>query len=158
MRLTWGMPMQKWIGRACASIVLMTSLSFATPGWAQQDDSEVCFKGSGQEAIAACTRRISRAKGNNLAIVYHSRGYEYMQLGQFDMAIADFTLSIKVNPSFLDPYVNRCLCYRGKGDFAKAVADANSALRPSSGCGGDCRSRSDLHDWRSQCPSSGATS
>ena len=121
--------MQKWIGRACASIVLMTSLSFATPGWAQQDDSEVCFKGSGQEAIAACTRRIGRAKGNNLAIVYHSRGYEYLQLGQFDMAIADFTQSIKVNPSFLDPYVNRCLCYRGKGDFAKAVADANSALR-----------------------------
>jgi tetratricopeptide (TPR) repeat protein len=108
---------------------MMSSLSLAMPVSAQQNDRDVCFKGSGQEAIAACTRRISQATGNNLAIVYHSRGYEYMQLRQFDMAIADFTQSIRVNTSFLDPYVNRCLCYRGKGDFAKAVADAKSALR-----------------------------
>jgi tetratricopeptide (TPR) repeat protein len=121
--------MQKWIGRACAGVILTTSLSFAMPASAQQNDMDVCYKGSGQEAIAACTRRISQATGNNLAVVYHSRGYEYMQLRQFDMAIADFTQSIRVNPSFLDPYVNRCLCYRGKGDFAKAVADAKSALR-----------------------------
>ena len=127
--------MQKWIGRASAGVLLMTSLSFVMPVSAQQNDSDVCFKSSGQKAIAACTRRIGQAKGNNLAIVYHSRGYEYLQLRQFDMAIADFTQSIRVNPSYLDPYVNRCLCYRATGDFEKAVADANSALRidPSDG-------------------------
>jgi tetratricopeptide (TPR) repeat protein len=129
IHLTRGMAMKKWIGRVCASLILMTSLSFAMTASAQQNDRDVCFKGSGQEAIAACTRRISQTTGNNLAVVYHSRGYEYMNLRQFDMAIADFTQSIRVNPSYINPYVNRCLCYRGKGDFAKAVADANSALR-----------------------------
>jgi tetratricopeptide (TPR) repeat protein len=121
--------MQKWIGRVGAGVMVTTSLSFAQPVVGQQNDIDVCFKGSGQEAIAACTRRISQAKGNNLAIVYHSRGYEYLQLRQFDKAIADFTQSIRVNPSYLDPYVNRCLSYRGSGDFEKAAADANSALR-----------------------------
>jgi tetratricopeptide (TPR) repeat protein len=121
--------MRQWIERVCAGVILTTSLSCAQPVFAQQNDMDVCFKGSGQTAIAACTRRISLAKGNNLAIVYHSRGYEYMQLRQFEMAIADFTQSIRVNPSYLDPYVNRCLCYRGTGDFEKAAADANSALR-----------------------------
>jgi tetratricopeptide (TPR) repeat protein len=121
--------MRQWIERVCAGVILTTSLSFAQPVFAQQNDTDVCFKGSGQAAIAACTRRISLAKGNNLAIVYHSRGYEYLQLRQFEMAIADFTQSIRVNPSYLDPYVNRCLAYRGNGDFEKAAADANSALR-----------------------------
>ncbi|MBI3705208.1 MAG: tetratricopeptide repeat protein [Rhizobiales bacterium] len=121
--------MQKWIGRFCASLLLMTSLSFAIPASAQQNDKDVCFKGSGQQAIAACTRRISQVTGVDLGTVYHSRGYEYMMLREFDLAIADFTQSIRVDPSITNPYVNRCVCYRRKGDFAKAVADANSALR-----------------------------
>jgi len=121
--------MRKWIAKVCAAVIVTTSVSFAQPVSAQQNDSDVCFKSSGQEAIAACTRRITQAKGNNLAIVYHSRGYEYLQLRQFDKAIADFTQSIRVNPSYLDPYVNRCLAYRGSGEFEKAAADANSALR-----------------------------
>ena len=121
--------MQKWIERVCASFVLMTSLSFAMSASAQQDDKDVCFESSGQEAIEACTRRISQATGNTLAVVYHSRGYEYMMLRQFDLAIADFTQSIRINPSYMNPYINRCNCYRGKGEFANAAADANSALR-----------------------------
>ncbi|OFX00637.1 MAG: hypothetical protein A3D94_13635 [Alphaproteobacteria bacterium RIFCSPHIGHO2_12_FULL_66_14] len=107
----------------------MLSLSVGTPASAQQNDRDVCFKGSGQQAIAACTRRISQATGKNLAIVYYSRGYEYLKLRQLDLAIADFTQSIRIDPSFLNPYVSRCLSLRGKGEFAKAVTDANSALR-----------------------------
>lgn len=121
--------MRKWVGRGCASFMSLLSLSVGIPASAQQNDSDVCFKGSGQQAIAACTRRISQATGKNLAIVYYSRGYEYLNLRKFDLAIADFTQSIRINPSFLKPYVSRCLCLRGKGEFAKAVADANSALR-----------------------------
>ena len=74
---------------ATAMAFALTTFAGATP--ASADDFETCAKSSGDVAIAACTRAIAsgKYKGNNLAVLYRYRAFEWNAKRQSDRAIAD---------------------------------------------------------------------
>jgi len=60
---------------------------------------------------------------------YHARGLEYLNNGDYDNAIADFTQAINLNPYSAEAYFNRGEAYTNEGDYDRAIADYNQAIR-----------------------------
>jgi Tfp pilus assembly protein PilF len=54
---------------------------------------------------------------------YQTRGLEYLNNGNYDRAIADFTQAIKLDPNDTIVYNNRVTAYYEKGDYDQAIAD-----------------------------------
>jgi tetratricopeptide (TPR) repeat protein len=49
--------------------------------------------------------------------------------GQFDQAIADFNMVLKIDPKSVSAYYNRGVAYGGKGQNDQAIADFNRVLK-----------------------------
>jgi tetratricopeptide (TPR) repeat protein len=49
--------------------------------------------------------------------------------GDFDRAIAEYSIAIKVDPTRTESYVKRGLAWSQKGDYARAIADFDRALK-----------------------------
>lgn len=79
--------------------VLFTAIS-GTLSPAVAEDSDACFRESGDVAIAACSRIIDSRKSNraNRVEAYASRGQEWYAKHDYDKAIADFNRAIDLNP------------------------------------------------------------
>jgi tetratricopeptide (TPR) repeat protein len=113
---------------AAASLMLAGPVSVSP---ALADDENTCFKASGDEAIAACTRVIQdrgkSAKSHEDA--YVNRGVEYDNKGDYDRAIADYNAAIPLDPK--DPHArnDRGESYRHKSDYDHAIADYTDAIR-----------------------------
>ena len=78
---------------------------------------------------------LSRA---NLALAYHYRGADCLNIDRPDEALADPTQAIAIEPQHLPTaYSDRGIAHRRKGDCVKAIADYSEAIRlwP------------DWHDW-----------
>jgi tetratricopeptide (TPR) repeat protein len=113
---------------AMAGLFLATAF-MAAPALAD-DNSDVCFKETGEVAIAACTRAIQSRhfNGATLATIFNNRAIEYRQLGEYDRAIADYSQAIRLDAEFTGAYAGRGLAYEGKGEIAKAKAEYQKAL------------------------------
>lgn len=81
--------------------------------------------GKYEESIAAQTNIIKAHP--TIMIAYNNRGYSYMQLGKFDLAIEDFNVALKLSPTSMT-YNNRSQAFLKKGDSAKALADVFKAI------------------------------
>jgi tetratricopeptide (TPR) repeat protein len=57
------------------------------------------------------------------AEAYNNRGISYLNLSQYDLAVADFNEAIELNPTIAAPYFNRGLTYRAQARKAEAIAD-----------------------------------
>jgi tetratricopeptide (TPR) repeat protein/predicted aspartyl protease len=81
------------------------------------------------KALDDCNRALRHGQ---IAAVLDSRGYVYLRRSQFDLAIADFSEALKLQPTYATSLYGRGLARLGKGDKAAAVADiaAATALRP----------------------------
>jgi tetratricopeptide (TPR) repeat protein len=64
-----------------------------------------------------------------LVPAYLARGNNYLEQGQYDSAIADFTAAIRARPDRADTWLDRCAGYAAKGMFPEAVADCSSAIQ-----------------------------
>jgi len=113
-----------------APVLSGLALIAAVHGAAAQDSADVCFRDSGEVAIAACTRAIQsgRFNGPTLATFFNNRAIEYRQLGDYDRAIADYSQAIRIDANFTGAYTGRGLAYEGKGETAKAKAEYQKAL------------------------------
>ena len=58
-----------------------------------------------------------------------NRGNFMLMLGQQGLAIEDFNVVIKLDPRFVQAYVNRSGVYNEKGEFDKAIEDSNMAIQ-----------------------------
>ena len=58
---------------------------------------------------------------------YVERGRLYMDTGRLELAEADFTESIRLNPDYFLPYVYRASIRENAGDDAAALADYGAA-------------------------------
>jgi tetratricopeptide (TPR) repeat protein len=115
----------------CIAALSITAVA-AVP--AAADDRDTCGDWmNGAEAVAACDRLIKRNPRD--ADAYFKRG-TYYAVGEdgvagndYDRAIADFTLAIRLNPNKFEYYAARGDAYATKGDPDRAVADYGTVLR-----------------------------
>ncbi len=98
---------------------------------AHADDGEDCAKASGETKLAACTRAIEsgRWQGADLSWAYNNRGIAWVDQGDLDHAIADYTEAIRLDPKHVKAFNNRGNAWRKKGDYDKDIADCNEAIR-----------------------------
>ena len=108
-------------------------LAVATKPAATQGAGDVaaCNKATGDDAIAACTRRIEagEARGEDLASVHLSRGIAWSGKRDYDRAIADYDEAIRLSPSLARAYHRRGDAHAGKRDHDRAIVDFSEAIR-----------------------------
>lgn len=108
-----------------AATVLVAALASApaAPAWA--DDKSDCIRAKPDLAIAACDRLIKSGKldPKALAVTYHRRGVAQRKKRQHDLAIADFTKALKLNPKYWQSYAARGATYENKKQYDLATAD-----------------------------------
>jgi len=59
----------------------------------------------------------------NPAYACYTQGNAYADMGQYDLAIADYTEAIALSPGFIDAYMSRGLCYGAQREYDIAIAD-----------------------------------
>src|SRR5215813_3074036 len=62
------------------------------------------------------------------AASYLDRGNGWLKKGEFERAIADYSLAIAFDPRYAGAYFNRGLARSSKGDVAAGLADFNRAI------------------------------
>lgn len=81
-----------------------------------------------QELIAYYTEAINKhPEVPELELAYHHRGSAYFRTGQYEKALADFDMAIKLAPS-ADALKNRGLAYEHLGEYEKALNDYQEFL------------------------------
>jgi tetratricopeptide (TPR) repeat protein len=95
------------------------------------DDSALCVRGSGDDAIAACTRAIKsgRFDRRNLAMIYSNRGLQWERKQDYDKAIKDHDEAIRLDPNYAAGFMHRGNTYARRGDFDRALADHSEGIR-----------------------------
>ena len=58
-----------------------------------------------------------------------SRGQAYDTKGEYDLAIADYSQSLRLNRDNPRAFFNRAVAYANKGEHQRAVADFNEAIK-----------------------------
>jgi tetratricopeptide (TPR) repeat protein len=82
------------------------------------------------DVIAACTALVNTSGGSaeNRALVHLQRGAMYRRLGKFDLALADFTMSIHYDPKSALAYTGRGNAHRGLHQIDEAIEDHSKAI------------------------------
>ena len=83
------------------------------------------------EVVDACSELINSKGGNdeNRALVHLQRGSMYRRLGKFELALADFSESLRHDPNSADAYTGLGNAYRGLDLYDLAIAAHTEALR-----------------------------
>ncbi len=120
--------------RALALTALILLSLDARLAGVRADDVADCTKGSEDTAIRGCSRIIKSGRlfgkpisKKHHAIVYYNRGVAYDEKGQYDRAIADYDMAIKLNPKHASAYNNRGIVYKKLGQSDKAMSDTQKA-------------------------------
>jgi lipoprotein NlpI len=121
------------IARPACFAFALAALCVSGPVEAQSsEDLQQCEQAreSPGRAIGGCTRIIDsdRFSGSNLAIAYHNRGIARTQLGEYDAAISDLDMAIRVNPRAARAMTSRGIAWHGRGDYERAIADYDAAI------------------------------
>ncbi len=85
-------------------------------------------RGDYQQAIEDYTRSLEIG-GYYEAFAHNNRGLAYTNLGEYDLAIADFTAAIERDNAYYQAYQNRAWAYHWAGEHRLAIADAETALQ-----------------------------
>jgi len=121
--------------------ILLFSICGATPSLAADEkDRTACFslgnenykdKTKFDPGLAACSRLINsgRYKGKHLASMYRARGSWKQKKGELEAALADYGISIRMEPDNVEGYDYRADVYQQRGDFDRALEDYNHATR-----------------------------
>jgi tetratricopeptide (TPR) repeat protein len=92
-----------------------------------------CSGGEGRNPDVIITGCTAVIQANNdpdrrLAVALNNRGVAYKAKGDFDHALQDYDLALRLDPYAANHYNNRGVIYRIKGDFARAVEDYEKAI------------------------------
>lgn len=67
-------------------------------------------------------------KGKKDTAICQGRGFTYLAKNQYDLAIADFTKAIELDPNGLIAYYNRGVAYLDMGSYDLAIADFTEVI------------------------------
>ena len=123
-----------------AAILLFTTWATAPAFSADDQDRVICFSLGNENykdankfdpGLNACTRMINsgRFKDKALAAIFRARGSWKQKKGELDAALADYGISIRIEPDNVESYDYRADVYQQQGDFDKALADYDRASR-----------------------------
>ena len=81
--------------------------------------------------LAACSRMINsgRFKGKASAAIYRARASWKQKKGELDAALADYGISIRIEPDNVESYDYRADVYQQQSDLDRALEDYNHASR-----------------------------
>lgn len=68
------------------------------------------------------------SKSPRKARPYNERGFIHLLKGDYDRAVSDFTLALKIDPSYINAYHNRGITYIKKEDYPSALIDFTQAI------------------------------
>ena len=83
----------------------------------EQTQTQTAFNNSQNESI---DRKDAQA--------YYDRAFEYHQQQEYDLALADYSQVIELDPDLEKAYVNRGLIYQTQGKDEEAISDYNKAI------------------------------
>jgi tetratricopeptide (TPR) repeat protein len=94
------------------------------------NDHEACLVEHGADALAACERvmRDGRYRLRDLADAYVNRGQVHYVKHEYDLAVANFDQSIRLDPSFALAFGNRANVWSMKKDYDHAIEDYTRAI------------------------------
>jgi tetratricopeptide (TPR) repeat protein len=118
-----------------ATVVVLPSAALARDGSSYsigkgQDCAAAAAAGAHTRAdIRVCSEALDEVMSRpERAGVLVNRGAIYMADRNLDAAIADFDEAIALTPDLGEAWINRGTAYRGRGDFARSVADITRGL------------------------------
>ena len=81
--------------------------------------------------IAGCTKIAEDPNGivSDRATAYFDRGIDHFVRGELDAAIADWSASVKLVPTYAHAYNNLAKAYRAKGDYQHALDGYSQAIK-----------------------------
>jgi tetratricopeptide (TPR) repeat protein len=91
-------------------------------GWVDRADFVLA-----SQAQAYFNERVKEDPKNVWALLM--RGIGENQLGNFDVAIKDFTDCIRLDAKYEEAYLNRAFAWEGKKDYDKAIKDLDEVIR-----------------------------
>lgn len=60
---------------------------------------------------------------------FFSRGYAYMRLGKYKLALKDFDRAIDIFSDYFDAYLNRANVHSHLGNYEESISDSQTALK-----------------------------
>jgi tetratricopeptide (TPR) repeat protein len=80
--------------------------------------------------ILGCTAAIQSGKesARNMAVAFNNRANAYTAKGDYDRAIADYGLAIKLFPTYVEAIYNRGLAHGLKGAYVAAIQDFDQVI------------------------------
>ena len=93
-----------------------------------------CGQGQPQENLKdTLIRQPTTTNNTNEGTLSESKlmelGNKYVEFGSYSKAIETYSKVIRLNPDYLDAYLERASCYRKMSYFSKAIADIELVLK-----------------------------
>jgi tetratricopeptide (TPR) repeat protein len=115
---------------------LLAGLGQVSPAGAQTQQQHDACAGLGnpppppQQMLVACDALIQSGQfsGQTLAKLYMNRCASYIDVRNYDRAMADCNQALRIDPNYARAFSNRGLVYEAKGDRDRAIADFRKAL------------------------------
>jgi tetratricopeptide (TPR) repeat protein len=123
-----------------AAIFLFAACAIS-PTWSADDKDRVTCFSLGNEnykdqdkfdpGMNACTRMINSGqfKDKALASIYRARGSWKQKKGDLEASLADYGISIRLEPDNVESYDYRADVYQQQGDLDRALEDYNHSSR-----------------------------
>lgn len=96
------------------------------------DQRKWCYAPEATDAqtIEGCTAlaQSGQFSGRDLAIILYDRGLSYENTKQYNLAMADFSQSVGLDPNYADAFDDRGNVYTKLHDYAHAIADYDRAV------------------------------
>jgi tetratricopeptide (TPR) repeat protein len=126
--------LRKVFGLAHTLVLVMATALMPSAGARGGELEDWCFADQEKmldEALRGCTALIAAGKlsKDKLATAYTNRCLVHTQRNESDLAIADCTQSIAIEPGNAIAYAQRGEAYCHKGDLKNCVADFDEAMR-----------------------------
>jgi lipoprotein NlpI len=119
--------------RPIAIAAALAAIMASSGATAQTDDQRKwCYDPAATDAqtIEGCTALVQAGQlaGRDLAIVLYDRGLSYENTKQFDLAMADFSQAVGLDPTYAEAFDDRGNIYARTGDYAHAMPDYDKAI------------------------------
>jgi lipoprotein NlpI len=102
------------------------------PSALRAEPQDPCFAAqvSADLRIAACSTLLDGGTLSEKARVsaYDNRGFGYYSKGQYELAIADYSAALRIDPNHANSFNSRGVAYLDTGQYDLAIADFGAAL------------------------------